>query len=204
MRKRIKPWQVCLPLAVLTTVVLALNLIPALCLRTPMPAVGHKTFDVIITLGYPARADGQPSVMLKQRVVAAVKLFQAQRAQHMLFTGGAAHNRYVEATVMAALAHSLGVPSEKIIQETQARNTCQNAAHSVALMQQRHWHSAIIVTSPNHLKRASYLFAHYPIDFAVSSSGYPVEMPRWERVLFDQWEQYALTRLTFSGYPSCP
>lgn len=141
--------------------------------------------------------------MLKQRVVEAVKLFKQHYADHLIFTGGSAHNRFVEAEVMAEVARSLGVPMENMVQETQAKNTCQNALNSVGIMQQQDWHSAIVVTSPNHLKRASYLFSHYPIHFAIASSNYPAEMNVLERGLFHQWEQYALTRLTFFGYPHC-
>lgn len=195
--------RVRIPLLLLAMGLIAINLIPALFIRVPMNSVGNKTFDVIVALGYPALDNGNPSPMLKQRTIEAIKLFKEHRAEYLIFTGGAAHNSYVEANVMAELAHSMGVPPDKIILETKARNTCQNALNAVEIMQQRNWHSAIIVTSPNHLKRARYLFAHYPIRFAVSSSGYPIEMTLLERVLFNQWEQYALTRLTVTGYPSC-
>jgi uncharacterized SAM-binding protein YcdF (DUF218 family) len=189
--------------ALLATFLIAINLIPAIFIRVPFNPVGNQRFDVIIALGYPALEDGHPSPMLKQRVIAAIKLFKDHHADYIIFTGGAAHNRFVEAEVMVELARSLGVPTANIIQEGKAENTCQNAFNSVKIMQEKNWHSAVVVTSPNHLKRASYLFAHYPIHLAVSSSDYPAEMNLFERVLFKQWEQYSLTRLTFSGYPSC-
>lgn len=188
-------------LAVIAIVLSVINLVPALLIKPPMNAVGNKKYDVIITLGYPALENGQPSPMLKQRVVASVNLYHHHSAEHLILTGGAAHNRFVEAEVMSKVAHSMGVPLTALVQEIKAKNTCQNALNAVAIMQQRNWHSAIVVTSPNHLKRASYLFTHYPIDFAVASAGYPSEMNEVERMLFNQWEQYALTRLVVFGYP---
>jgi uncharacterized SAM-binding protein YcdF (DUF218 family) len=190
-------------IAFLALFLIAINLVPALFVRVPMNPVGNKKYDVIIVLGYPALEDGRPSPMLKQRVVASIDLYQHHYGQHLIFTGGAAHNRFVEAEVMSEVARSMGVLATSIVRETKAKNTCQNALYSVGIMRQRNWHSAIVVTSPNHLKRASYLFARYPIDFAVSSAGYPSEMNVVERMLFEQWEQYALTRLAALGYPNC-
>ncbi len=190
-------------LALLATFLLAINLIPAMFIKVPLNPVGNEKFDVIIALGYPALEDGHPSPMLRQRVIDAVNLFKNHHADHIIFTGGAAHNPFVEADVMAKLAHSLGVPTANIIQEGKAKSSCQNALNSVKIMQEKNWHTAVVVTSPNHLKRANYLFAHYPIHFAVSSSGYLNEMNLLESVLFNQWEQYSLTRLTFLGYPTC-
>jgi uncharacterized SAM-binding protein YcdF (DUF218 family) len=203
MRTR-KIWTIAkIFLAFVAIALIVINLVPALFVRVPMNPVGNKKYDVIIALGYPALEDRQPSPMLKQRVVASIDLYRHHYAEHLIFTGGAAHNRFVEAEVMSEVARLLGVPDTSIVRETRAKNTCENALNSVGIMQQRNWHSAIVVTSPNHLKRASYLFARYSIDFAVSSAGYPSEMNVVERMLFEQWEQYALTRLAVLGYPNC-
>jgi uncharacterized SAM-binding protein YcdF (DUF218 family) len=177
-----------------------INLIATVILNVPMPEVGDYKFDVAIILGYPASEDGQPSPMLKQRVMKGVELFKHQSVQSLIMTGGAAHNQYVEASVMAKLAKSMGVPEHCIVQETRALNTYQNIFNSFAIMRERNWKSAIIVTSPNHLKRARYLASHYPIEYAMSSSGYPKSMPLLEQFVFEQWERYALTRDYFFGY----
>ena len=179
---------------------LTINLIPIIFVKVPLKNMGNQKFDVIIVLGYPAIEDGKPSLMMKQRVIKGVELFKERHAGNMIFTGGAAHNHYIEATVMAKLANSMGVPDSRIVQETKAQNTYQNAFYAVKLMQQKHWDSAIVVTSPNHIERASYLFSQYPIDYAVASSGYPENMSLIEQVAFDQAEKYKLTRLVIFGY----
>jgi len=101
---------------------------------------------------------------------------------------------------MSNLAKSMGVPEHFDVLETRVQNTYQNILNSFAIMPERNWKSAIIVTSPNHLKRASYLASHYPIEYAMSSSGYPKSMSLLEQLVFNQWEQYTLTRLYLFGY----
>ena len=179
---------------------LTINLIPIIFVEVPLKNIGNQKFDVIIVLGYPATEDGKPSSMMKQRVIKGAELFKERHAENVIFTGGAAHNKYLEAAVMAKLANSMGVPDSRIVQETKAQNTYQNAFYSVKLMQQKNWRSAIVVTSPNHVKRASYLFSRYPIDYAVVSSGYPENMSLLEQVVFNQAEKYKLTRLILFGY----
>ena len=52
----------------------------------------QRHFDTIIVLGSPADPDGQPSVEQRERVMEAVREFQKGRADHLIVTGGAAHN----------------------------------------------------------------------------------------------------------------
>ncbi len=108
-------------LAFLAIFLIVTNLISAFFIRVPMNSVGDQRFDVIITLGYPALQDGQPSPVMKQRVVQSVNLYNRHHADHLILTGGAAHNRFVEAEVMAEVARSMGVPATNIIEETKAK-----------------------------------------------------------------------------------
>lgn len=194
-----KPWFIGLFFAILiTSFLLMINLIPAVKINPPVVASGNQTFDVIIALGYPANAEGTASPMMVQRVKKAVELFQKHSASYIICTGGAAHNEYVEATVMAELMKSMGVPANQIIEETKAKNTYQNIFNSISIMQERGWKSAIAVTSPNHLKRTSYLLSHYPIRYAVAASAYPEEMGFLQKLLLHQWENYLLTRIALN------
>lgn len=174
---------------------LTINLIPAIKISSPTVESGNQTFDVIIALGYPANADGTASPMMTQRVKKAVELFQNHSARYIICTGGAAHNEHIETTVMAVLMQSMGIPATQIIEEMRAKNTYQNILNSVNIMQQRGWKSAIAVTSPNHLKRTSYLLSHYPIRYAVAASAYPEDMGFLQQLLLNQWENYLLTRI---------
>src|ERR1700722_2302684 len=91
-------------------------------------------FDAIIVLGTPARLDGTPSPEQRERTLEGVREFKAGIAPHLIFTGGPAHNQFVEAHVMAMLALAQGVPPEAIIEEGQAQNTIQNIFYSRRIM----------------------------------------------------------------------
>lgn len=52
----------------------------------------------------------------------------------MILSGGAAHNHFVEADVMAKLAESSGVPAHAIVEEGCAQDTMENVAYSTQIM----------------------------------------------------------------------
>ncbi len=59
---------------------------------------------------------------------------------------------------MAALARERGVPDECIVIEDRSRRTLENAQRGIALMDERGWRHALIVTDPWHLPRALMTF----------------------------------------------
>jgi hypothetical protein len=63
-------------------------------------------FDAIIVLGTPANSDGSASPEQRERTLEGIREFKAGVAPHLIFTGAAAHNQFVEAHVMATLALS--------------------------------------------------------------------------------------------------
>ena len=136
----------------------------------PLENTSQAHFDTIIVLGCPANKDGTPSPIQIERVTEGVKEYRAGIAQHMVMTGGPAHNKYVEAETMAAFAESMGVPSAAILEEKQAQNTIQNAYYSMQILQAHHWQSAEIVSSGSHLARASLIFAHFPLEYRMHAA----------------------------------
>ncbi len=114
-------------------------------------------FDTLIVLGYPTNPDGSPSPEQRQRVMEAVHEFEVGIAPHLIMTGAAAHNDFVEAHSMAQLAVTLGVPASAIIEDPQAHNTVQNLLYSAQIMRTHNWGTAEIVSSPSHLPRAAIL-----------------------------------------------
>ena len=127
----------------------------------PRGNTSQQRFDAVIMLGNPANMDGTPSPEQRERVLAAVREFKLGRAGHLIVTGGAAHNRFVEAEVEARLAESMGVPAEDVVLEGRSTNTIENARYSWELMQARGWTSAEVVSSGSHLPRAGVIFAGY-------------------------------------------
>src|ERR1700738_196392 len=108
-------------------------------------------FDTIIVLGTPANPDGTPSPEQRERTLEGGRAFKAGIAPHLIFSGGPAHNRFVEAHTMATLALAQGVPLDAILEEGQAQNTVQNIFYSQRIMSAHGWTSAEVVSSPSHL-----------------------------------------------------
>lgn len=163
-------------LAVFGFLVLASTLIAILTFETvPTRNCKRTHFDTIIVLGSPALLSGQPSLEERSRVLEGIKEFKDGRADHMLFTGGAAQNQFVEAQVMARLAESEGVPAGAILVEGQAQNTIQNIYFSYQIMEQKGWTSAEVVSSPSHLPRAALILEHYHFQWQEHVAPWPPE-----------------------------
>jgi uncharacterized SAM-binding protein YcdF (DUF218 family) len=130
----------------------------------------QSQFDAIVVLGDPADADGDPTPTVQARVAEAVREYERGVASHLIFTGGAVHNQYVEAQVMARTAEAEGIPVPVVVLETEARNTIENACYAVRLMKQRGWSSAEVVSSGWHLERAGLVFSRMPIAWRVHAA----------------------------------
>lgn len=139
----------------------------------------RTSFDTIIVLGCPANADGTASPDEQQRVEEGVREFRAGVAPRLIITGGAAHNNYVEAHVMAEEAEREGVPAADVLEERQAQDTIQNAYYSVRMMEAHGWKSAEVVSEPSHLRRASLIFSHFPVQWRMHASHWPAVHSDW-------------------------
>ncbi len=106
----------------------------------------RAAFDAIVVPGCPARPDGKPSTCIERRVTAAVAAWRAGEAPRLLLSGGAAHNRFIEAQVMADLARSLGVPDAALIVEPNARHTVSNLRYAADLLLPRGLRRVLVVT----------------------------------------------------------
>jgi uncharacterized SAM-binding protein YcdF (DUF218 family) len=129
----------------------------------PTSNTALSRFDAIIVLGYPADADGNPTPEQLARVTEAVHEYQRGVAPRLILSGGAAHNSFAEARVMARTAQAQGIPRSAIFVEDQATDTIQNACYSVRIMKAHGWGSAEVVSSPSHLPRAGLIFSRLGI-----------------------------------------
>jgi uncharacterized SAM-binding protein YcdF (DUF218 family) len=136
----------------------------------PTANTSRDHFDVIIVLGYPADGDGNPTPEQLSRVSEAVREYERGVAPRLMFTGGPAHNQFVEADVMAGAAAAQGIPPSAIFVETRATDTIQNACYSARIMQAHRWHSAEVVSSAYHLQRAGMIFSHLPLDWRMHAA----------------------------------
>jgi uncharacterized SAM-binding protein YcdF (DUF218 family) len=167
----------------------------------PLSNTPATRFDTIIVLGYPAKSDGTPRPEMRERVLEGVREYRAGVAPRMILTGGAAHNHYVEAHVMAQLAEAQGVPASAVIEERQAHDTIQNAYYSVEIMRAHGWRSAEVVSSPSHLRRASLIFAHFPISWRMQAAPWPTEYGFFHRSANEWYEAVDTARLRLTSFP---
>jgi uncharacterized SAM-binding protein YcdF (DUF218 family) len=115
-----------------------------------------KQADVIIVLS--AGTD---------RVAQGVKLYQLGYAHKVLFTGASA-------VTMSEQAQALGLPSDAVLLERQSNTTFGNAKYSLEVMRTQGFKSAIVVTSPEHTRRADVIFTYFfhGLDLTMSSAQY--------------------------------
>lgn len=117
-------------------------------------------FDTILVLGASSDDDGNPTPEELARVSEGVREYERGVASRILFTGGPAHNQYVEADVMARTAAALGIPPSAIFIEPQSSDTIQNVCYSERIMNAHGWHSAEVISTAYHLPRAGIVLSH--------------------------------------------
>ena len=104
-----------------------------------------------IVFGAGLQRDGTPSPVLKDRVTAAVQLYQQGKVEKLLMSGDNRFEDYNEPAAMKTFALDLGVPEEAIVLDYAGRrtyDTCYRAKHIFGLDQ------ALVVTQKFHLPRA--------------------------------------------------
>jgi uncharacterized SAM-binding protein YcdF (DUF218 family) len=159
-------------------------------------------FDTIIVLGTPAEPDGTPSPEQRERTLEGIREYKTGVAPHLIFSGAAAHNKFVEAHVMATLALAQGVPPDAIIEEGQAQNTIQNIFYSQRIMAAHGWSSAEVVSSPSHLPRTALILEHFPIAWRTHPSLWPSEFTLWQRAAHFTGEAESCFKLRIHGFPA--
>lgn len=103
---------------------------------------------MIVVLGAALGPEGDLGPALAERVLAGVEAWRAGRAPLLLMTG-----RY-EAELMKRRAVKLGVPEARVLVETEALTTRQNATGCTAILRARGLARALVVTQAYHRPRA--------------------------------------------------
>jgi len=174
-------WLVCSALALFAVGLILTGW--AVVARTHAPAgnTSLARFDAIIVLGTPADKDGNPTPEILSRVTEAVHEYERGVAPRLILTGGAAHNRFVEARVMARVAEAQGIPASAISIEPRAMDTIQNACYSVRIMQDHGWHSAEVISTGFHLPRAGLIFQRLPLEWRTHEAPFaPLPSPAYQ------------------------
>ena len=109
---------------------------------------GKSQPDVIVVLGAALTPDGDLGPALAERVRAGVDAFKRGAAPWMMMSG------VYEAVKMKARAVALGVPAERVIVESTATTTHENAVRCAELMRERQLRHALVVTQRYHRPRS--------------------------------------------------
>jgi len=115
------------------------------------------------------------------RTETAVALWKQGYAPFLLFSGAALDPDSVSsAELMKRDAIRLGVPTEAILLEPASATTEENARLVAQLMADKGLHTAILVTSPYHQRRASMLFGRAFAPDGLAFRNYPARDPEWD------------------------
>ncbi len=168
----------------------------------PLGNIRATHYDALLVLGYPANPDGTPSPEQRARVREAVREYRAGVAPVMILSGGAAHNRFVEADVMAGLAKASGVPSRAIVEEPRAMNTIQNVEYSTQIMHAHGWDSVEAVTSAAHERRASLILMHAPfaVNWRMQAAPWPAEYSGLDKAERYAYEVFISAKMRIFGF----
>jgi uncharacterized SAM-binding protein YcdF (DUF218 family) len=175
-----------LRLVVGLVVLIALALLaPGFILDAPQPAPAPSDAIVVIS------GDEQMA-----RFAEGVNLYKQGFGRYLVFSGAAFDNGTSNADVMRDLAIERGVPESAILEEPLGEDTWGNAVYTRQVLEHHALQSAILVTSPYHLRRAQVTF-----DAAYSGSGIQLMVhaapdSQWRKQSW--WQQPETRRLTWT------
>ncbi len=134
------------------------------------PEYRYPKVDAIVTLGLQLEDDGSPKPELLERIDTAVRLFSELSTQamapYLIMSGSHSFNATPipprsEASAMADVAISRGVPAGAVIEEPRSLCTIGNALRVKEILDKEPgWKDLAVVTSPTHLPRTMLIFAH--------------------------------------------
>lgn len=131
-----------------------------------------------------------------------VREFDQGVSGHIIMTGTAAHNRFVEAHAMAILAEANGVPASAVIEEDQAHDTIQNIYYSDKIMAANGWHTTEVISSPYHLPRTALILRHYvQLRWKTQASSWPPNYGAWKKLKLDWNEAASCFHIRIHGFP---
>ena len=123
--------------------------------------------DVIIILGGDS-----------ERVPYGVKLYHSNYSNKIIMTGGLINLPHINSTwaeLQKEEAIDMGVPQDDILLVDNSNTTYEDAQFSREIMLQNNFSSAIIVTSPYHMRRAAWIFGKVFKDDSIKLFYSPVD-----------------------------
>ncbi len=113
----------------------------------------ETTVDAVVVLGAQVKADGKPSVMLRERLDTGIEIYKAGLTERMIMSGDHGSDDYDEVNAMKNYAIEQGVPSEHIFMDHAGFSTYESMYRAKEIFQAE---NIIVVTQKYHLYRAVY------------------------------------------------
>lgn len=146
--------------------------------------------DVAIVLGA-AVWNGQPSPVFLERINHAVELQTSGVVDKIIFTGGIGEGDDVsEAEIGKTTAVAQGVHEEDVVVETASTITYENLTGACMIIQEQGWETAVLVSDPLHMKRATTMAADLGIDIISSptpTTRYRTWRSKLPSLLYETW-----------------
>ncbi|MBB5917278.1 uncharacterized SAM-binding protein YcdF (DUF218 family) [Nocardia transvalensis] len=162
---------------ILDTVAAVLETFGALDTSPPGPPlpVPRGPGTAIVVLGYGLEPDGHMRPELVDRLEAGFVQAVISPQSPVIVTGGNPRAGVTEADAMARWLIERGIAPERIHTEPAATDTVENAANSAELMRAMGSGDAVLVTSADHMPRATALFtdAGVPLAGTLTPDGLP-------------------------------
>lgn len=129
-----------------------------------------------LVLGAQVKADGQPSLMLADRIKTAEALYRAHKVDKLLLSGDHGQWRYDEVGTMRKAMLKDGIPPEDLFTDHAGFDTWDSAQRARKVFGV---HSVIVVTQDFHMARALYAARHAGLD----ATGYSADRRTYGHVI---------------------
>jgi uncharacterized SAM-binding protein YcdF (DUF218 family) len=132
------------------------------------------------------------------RVIYAAQLYKQGKAPHILVSGGVldwTEGESTPAADMVALLEMMGVPGEAIWQQTQSRNTYEDALYSARILKEKGISRILLVTSASHMPRSVNLFAAQGLETIPAPVDFTVSYAEWRGLFQGNWQAQVLNLL---------
>ena len=136
---------------------------------TSEQAAQLEDVDCILVLGCQVRSDGNPSDMLRDRLMRGVELYDAGAAPKLLMSGDHGRVEYDEVDAMKRYAVDRGISSENVFMDHAGFSTYESIYRAKEIFQAK---KIIIVTQEYHLYRAIYIAQMFGLEAYGVSADY--------------------------------
>lgn len=135
-----------------------------------------------------------------ERVSEAVRLYKKGYGRRLVMSGGPLSWRLTAAEWMQKQALAMGVPARAILLEKGSQSTVDNALFTLRLLEPMKVRSCIVVTSPQHSRRAKRTFKNLFEKRGIKIYSHPVPLERSRFKLPGWWRRHEDTQLVVWEY----